>query len=69
MLIAAGILLAALGAPVVWGAGVKWLRLGRLPGDFSFHRDGFSFYFPLTTLLLVSAVLSAVLCVVSSIRR
>ena len=32
--------------------------LGRLPGDISIQRPGFSFFFPLTTSLLLSAVLS-----------
>jgi len=31
---------------------------GRLPGDISIKRDGFSFYFPLTTSILISVVLS-----------
>lgn len=35
------------------------LRPGRLPGDIRIERDNFSFYFPVTTMLLVSAVLSA----------
>lgn len=34
--------------------------LGRLPGDISIQRPGFSFLFPLTTSLLLSAVLSLV---------
>ena len=47
-------------------AGLAWpllakLGLGRLPGDFHVERDGFSFYFPLTTGLIVSAVISLVL--------
>jgi hypothetical protein len=44
-------------------AGIAWpwlarLGLGRLPGDIHVERDGFSFHFPLTTSLIVSAVLS-----------
>jgi hypothetical protein len=47
-------------------AGLAWpflarLGLGRLPGDFHVEREGFSFYFPLTTGLLVSAVISLIL--------
>jgi hypothetical protein len=34
--------------------------LGRLPGDIAIQRPGFSFFFPLTTSLLLSAVLSLV---------
>jgi hypothetical protein len=47
-------------------AGLAWpwlakLGLGRLPGDFRFERDGFTFYFPLTSGLIVSALLSIIL--------
>jgi hypothetical protein len=43
--------------------GVAWpwlakLGLGRLPGDIRIERDGFSFYFPLTTSLIISVVIS-----------
>ena len=37
----------------------QWLGwFGKLPGDISVKRDGFSFYFPLTTGILISIVLS-----------
>jgi hypothetical protein len=47
-------------------AGLLWpwlakLGLGRLPGDLRYERDGFTFYFPLTTGILVSVVLSLLL--------
>jgi hypothetical protein len=35
--------------------------LGRLPGDITFKRGTFSFYFPLATCLLLSAILSFIL--------
>ena len=31
---------------------------GKLPGDIAIKRDGVSFYFPLTTSILISVVLS-----------
>ena len=34
------------------------LPLGRLPGDFYVRRDGFSFYFPLTTSIVLSIILT-----------
>jgi len=68
-LIVVGLMMAALGAILLSGSGFKWLRLGRLPGDLSVHRDGFSFYFPITTMLLVSLVLSAVLWLATAFRR
>lgn len=32
--------------------------LGRLPGDIVIQRDNFTFYFPITTLIIISAVIS-----------
>ena len=32
----------------------------RLPGDFRFESDGFSFYFPLATSIIISVVLSLI---------
>jgi hypothetical protein len=37
------------------------LPLGRLPGDFVISRPGLRLYFPLTTMLIVSIVLSLLL--------
>jgi membrane protein implicated in regulation of membrane protease activity len=53
--IIAGIVLLALG--LLWPLVTK-LGLGRLPGDISVERDGFSFYAPITTSIIVSIVLS-----------
>jgi Protein of unknown function (DUF2905) len=46
--------------------GVLWpwlsrLGLGRLPGDIHVQRDGFDFFFPVTTGLLISAVVTLIL--------
>ena len=46
-----------------WAYGPKGFPLGRLPGDFSVERPGFKFYFPLTTSIILSVVLSLVLYV------
>ena len=35
--------------------------IGRLPGDIYVKRDGFSFYFPLTTSIILSIVLTLIL--------
>ncbi len=37
------------------------LPLGRLPGDILLERENFRFYLPLTSMLLVSALLSLIL--------
>jgi hypothetical protein len=46
---------------VLFSLGGKLPWLGRLPGDILIQRDNFSFYFPLTTSLLVSIFLSLLL--------
>ncbi|OGO73886.1 MAG: hypothetical protein A3K41_04425 [Chloroflexi bacterium RIFOXYD12_FULL_57_15] len=45
------------------------LPLGRLPGDIRIEREGFSFYFPLASSILVSVVLTIVLNVIVRILR
>ena len=45
------------------------LPLGHLPGDIRIERDGFSFYFPLTSAILASVVLTIVLNVIVRILR
>jgi formate hydrogenlyase subunit 3/multisubunit Na+/H+ antiporter MnhD subunit len=55
---------------VICAVGLLWpiiskLGLGRLPGDIVVERDGFSFYFPFTTGLIVSAAVSALLWLLS----
>ncbi|HKK14533.1 MAG TPA: DUF2905 domain-containing protein [Gammaproteobacteria bacterium] len=58
-------LLVILGAVLVL-VGLLWpwltrLGLGRLPGDIVIHRGNFRFYFPVTTSIIVSLVLSLLL--------
>lgn len=48
---------------VVVGLAWPWLGslpLGRLPGDIVVQREGFTLYMPITTMILVSAVLSLI---------
>ena len=54
---------------VVMLVGKSQLPLGRLPGDIVYRGKNTSFYFPLTTSILVSVVLSLVLYVISRLRR
>ena len=51
--------LLAVGA-LVWLGGRLNLPLGRLPGDIRIERENFRFYFPLTTCLLLSVLVSLV---------
>ena len=36
------------------------LPLGRLPGDIAVKRDNFSFYFPITTSIILSIILTLI---------
>lgn len=57
MLIGLGVLLIVVGLLVTLGERLP-IRLGRLPGDIVIRGKNTSFYFPVVTCLLISAVLS-----------
>jgi uncharacterized protein HemY len=59
LLILCGGILVIVGALLLLVAKTPWL--GRLPGDIYIQRPHFSFFFPLTTSLLISAILTLVL--------
>jgi hypothetical protein len=59
-LIVIGVLLVVAGLAVTFGGRLP-IRLGRLPGDIAIHGKNSSFYFPLTTCILLSVVLSLVM--------
>jgi len=69
MLITAGGVLVLLGLLAWAGQSVSWLRLGRLPGDIRVERPGFSLYFPITTMLLVSLAATGIFYLVGRVRR
>ncbi len=63
VIVALGILLVVAGK---WPAESGWFGwLGRLPGDILIKRDSFTFYFPFSTGLLISVVLSLLLYLMS----
>ena len=41
---------------------LNWL--GRLPGDIRIEKENFRFYFPITTMILISILISAILWVI-----
>ncbi len=57
-LIVTGLLLVVLGA-AIWSFGSAAIP-GRLPGDIYVRRGNFSFYFPVTTAIVISLVLSLI---------
>jgi hypothetical protein len=61
LLIIAGLLLVAAGLLLHYSHFLSILGLGRLPGDIRVRRSNFSFYFPLTTCIILSILLSLIL--------
>jgi hypothetical protein len=67
-LVLSGLILSAVGAVLLLGTRLP-LRLGRLPGDIAIEGRRGSFYFPIVTCLLLSAVLTIVLWFVAWLRK
>jgi hypothetical protein len=59
-LIIIGLLVAGVGLLITLG-----MPIGRLPGDFTIRRGNFSFYFPLTTSIIASIVLTLIMMFLS----
>ena len=57
-LIVAGAILISIGVLLLFSGKIPWL--GRLPGDILIKKENFTFYFPITTSVFLSIVLSAV---------
>ena len=57
-LITIGLVLVMIG--LLWPV-IQRLGLGHLPGDIVIERENFRFYFPITTLIVVSIVISLIL--------
>jgi Protein of unknown function (DUF2905) len=58
-LIILGAVLLIMGLIVTFAGGIPFI--GRLPGDIHIKRDGFSFYFPIVTCIILSIIVSALL--------
>ena len=56
VLLVLGLVISALGVLIMLG-----VPFGRLPGDFAVKRGNFAFYFPLTTSIILSILLTLVL--------
>lgn len=66
-LIVLGGLIIAVG--LIWLVAPSFPWLGRLPGDLAIERDNFSFYFPLTTCLLLSGLVTAIVWLIRYFSR
>ena len=63
LLIVLGVVLALVGGLLLFVGKVPFL--GRLPGDIVIRRENWSLYFPLTTSLLISIVLTVLVALFS----
>jgi hypothetical protein len=68
LLIFAGGLLIIVGMIVVL-AGRMNVPLGRLPGDISYRGKNTAFYFPITTCIVLSILLSFIFWLINRFRR
>jgi uncharacterized protein HemY len=64
-LILLGAAILAIGVLLLLAGRFPGLRIGRLPGDVYIERDGWRFYFPLMTSILLSIILSLILWLLS----
>ncbi len=67
VLITFGIILVVIG--VLWTVLGKYLPLGKLPGDIAVEKKNFSFYFPITTSIIISLVLTLVFFLLQYFRK
>jgi len=63
ILIIIGAILIIIGIIIHYFKGIPWF--GKLPGDISYHRDNFSFHFPIVTSILVSLLLTLILYLIN----
>ena len=66
ILIVLGIILIVVGL-VMFGI-QKLPFLGKLPGDIAVKRENYSFYFPLTTSIIISIIISLILYFIGKFR-
>lgn len=59
LLMVLGLALAGVGLLLWLGVGKSWL--GRLPGDIAVQKESYSFYFPITTCIVISLVLTLIM--------
>jgi hypothetical protein len=61
-----GVVLALVGLVLMFSDKIPWL--GKLPGDIHIKRENFELWFPITTSIIVSVLLSLILWVISYIK-
>ena len=59
VLILFGIIMIVVGGLFLFGSKIPFI--GRLPGDIAIQKKNFSFYFPITTSIIISIILSLIM--------
>ncbi len=67
-IIIAGIVIVVIGL-IIYFAGNKLQWFGNLPGDIKIKRENFRLYAPITSMILLSAILSFLLWIISKIKQ
>ena len=67
VLIVVGVLITVIGLVWLFAPSIPWL--GKLPGDIVIERENFSFYFPVTTCILLSLLLTGIMWLVRHLSR
>ena len=66
-LLVAGVVIAVLGIGFLFFDKIPFL--GKLPGDIHIKRDNVQFYFPITTGILLSVVISIIIWLISHFKK
>lgn len=62
-----GVIMVAVGLVLMFSDKIPFL--GKLPGDIHIKKENFEFFFPITTSILLSLLLSAVLWIIAYLRN
>ena len=65
----AGVALVTAGLLLMAGSRLGFFGLGRLPGDIAYRGKHVSVYFPIVTCIVLSAVITFILWLISHFRR
>jgi hypothetical protein len=60
-----GVVFIGIGLLLSLASHFSFFKLGKLPGDIYIKRDNFTFYFPLTTSILLSLLLTLIFSLLS----
>ncbi len=69
LLVFVGLALIVIGALLMVGSKFSFFGLGRLPGDIAYKGKNVSFYFPLVSCLILSALLTLLFWLISLLGR